>query len=521
MGIAYSNPKSLIYFDEETGAHITRIHPYRSRVHYNSNYLANPRSPGFDSIRTRYLSMLLKTMRPNSLNTAKYAQLEKDLEILLQYDPSGVAKMFQDIQDGYTAKYNDISSKIIKGSDINNVIAQLYANRDLSNAEQKETFLEYLNQLIKVIDNNKKGFDTWQDIANYDNKNKIQFLSASDISFATKAAELLKPYMNTKLTDGTINSIIENATEYLPEAIGQAIEQGIKVTDKALLSMLPKNKVTKRQTKKGEIAVGFTGAQMMQSDIAGYENIKSKAADSYHLSNVALDTSFMGLGAGNSKIDVEMTIAVSTKQRSSNSSDNYLKLVSYSGSNSILKAALNEIWPGYEYSQEQSYAIYNGLAFKYNKGKDTDAPSQYYRIIRTNLIQVAAEKYLVGVRSNMAQQVLVYNGVAYPMLSIVEAIIDEAKNEKDFYGSTQNKKSFFSVRLDTTAAYANQWEAPKRVSIPAAMKRAERARKAINRIRTYGQLNRKMLEDKDFVKKYFPKSNIKVELLKLDRVRKK
>ncbi|MBR4983899.1 MAG: hypothetical protein IKY94_15240 [Lachnospiraceae bacterium] len=52
---------------------------------------------------------------------------------------------------------------------------------------------------------------------------------------------------------------------------------------------------------------------MMQSDIAGYENIKSKAADSYHLSNVALDTSFMGLGAGNSKIDVEMTIAVSTK----------------------------------------------------------------------------------------------------------------------------------------------------------------------------------------------------------------
>ena len=73
MGIAYSNPKSLIYFDEETGAHITRIHPYRSRVHYNSNYLASPRSLGFDSIRTRYLSMLLKTMRPNSLNTAKYA----------------------------------------------------------------------------------------------------------------------------------------------------------------------------------------------------------------------------------------------------------------------------------------------------------------------------------------------------------------------------------------------------------------------------------------------------------------
>lgn len=494
---------SLVYVDKNANPgskYITRVHHSRANVQFNGNYLATNKNLEFKNIKQRYLTMLSKTLyKGKNMSKQEYEVFRKELDSIIQSNPSKVADMFQEIQNRYAKSFNEISGQ--QSNRINELIGSLYKKRNLKNSDNSAEFLKTLNEIIEIIDENPKAFNDWETIINSKHNDEIQFLQDNEITFAMKAASLLKKYVGTDLTDGTINNVVENFTEFLPEQIGYAIEHGITTVNNSLTSVVPKSKVVKNAY--------FTGTQMRSSDLKGFEGIKSKAADSYHYSKISQDSKLMQLGNGSSKASVRIRMAVTTKQKT-NKTGNYLKLVSYSGKNSILSAILNEIWPGYKANFKQSYAIYNGLAFKYDKKLGTDAVSQYYRIIRTNVIKVAAEKYLVGVRSDLTQSILVYNGMAYPMLSIISAIIDDATGKQD-YGSTQGKnKDFFSVRLDVTAAYNNEWEPPKQPNIEAAKRRAIKAMNSIDRIKTYGQLNLKMLENKGFVSKYFKGLGIKL-----------
>jgi hypothetical protein len=62
--------------------------------------------------------------------------------------------------------------------------------------------------------------------------------------------------------------------------------------------------------------------------------------------------------------------------------------------------------------------IYNALAFSYQKDRN-DVVAENYRIIRNDVIAIAAEKYLAGLNSKEAPGFLVYNYTAYPILGII------------------------------------------------------------------------------------------------------
>ena len=68
---------------------------------------------------------------------------------------------------------------------------------------------------------------------------------------------------------------------------------------------------------------------------------------------------------------------------------------------------------------KEAYMIYNALAFSYAQGRE-DVVSRNYRIIRNDVITIAAEKYLVGLNPDELSGFLVYNYTAYPMLSIFD-----------------------------------------------------------------------------------------------------
>lgn len=119
-----------------------------------------------------------------------------------------------------------------------------------------------------------------------------------------------------------------------------------------------------------------------------------------------------------------------------------LRLVSTSASNSVIMKTLHNI---YGDTDESNYHIYNSLVISNVTNKSIE---RNFNIIRSNLINEHAEKFIAGFDPNITQRLLIVNFKAYPVLSIIQEIVKEAseKAREGIYG--EKDSDLFTIVLD-------------------------------------------------------------------------
>lgn len=474
----------LVYINPINGDQDVRIHQARNRVDQNL-LLKNSRRKGrYKDIEIRYLNMLKENIKNNNnMTIAELNKLERDFEKLTG------GNLYQEIQAAYAEQYNK-ASKMINSKDILTSVQRMYANRG-KNKNERDNFINELNKLIAIIDGNEQGIGTWKSI--HKNKNKVQFLDSNNITLAMRAKDLLANYKNKDIPEGTVRALATDISEYMAAAIGLAGADA----HYTIMQFLQNPAGFQHGVKTN---IRFVGNKQTKGDIDNFKDRISKTADSIQRTYVDLSRVPQFQGNGSSSLTTSLTFdaILNTKTYLKEDKRNkYIKLSSYSGENEILTKLLNQLYPGWQkIGSPEAYMIYNALAFSYAKGRE-DAVAYNYRIIRNDVIAIAAEKYLVGLNSNETAGFLVYNYTAYPMLSIIHQIVEEASKKRGQYGSTTTGSSdLFSVRIDVTSAYSNQWSdnPTARASQISAINRVRKTKNAIHRLKTYGQLNKEALE---------------------------
>lgn len=496
----------LVYVNKETKEVLT------PRIEYDRKLVLNlevqearvTRARRYTTMKKRYLQMLQNTIKePQSLSEEE--ELEQTLSTLAS-NPD----VWRDVQSEYARLFNEAAQKSNVAAMLSDegVVQALYQKRGKGKTNRDE-FLAYLDELLLIVDGEKSGIGAWKGLKT--SKKKPQFLSMEDITLLKRAQSLLAPYLgrDVKSKDiplGTVNALTTDVSEYMSAAIAYACKFGIEECDELLSNPSMLKKLTKEN-------VRFTGAEIKKGDLEDkvFSGIKSKAADSIQRTKVSYNKTFKSKTKGESEINVDFAfdLGLSTKAYVSAQDKHSIKMVSYSGKNSPLLPMLSSIYGArWQRDERKSYTIYNALAFKYEEGRE-DIVARNYRIIRSDLIGAFAENYLVGVDSSVTQSLLVYNYTAYPIIGIIDAIVDEmnkAKKDNRAYGSISN--DLFSIRLNTTAAYANKWldQETDPPDTHLACKRIRKVMAAVAKMQTYGQINYRVLEAPE-MRKYFKPSN--------------
>lgn len=466
----------------------------------------------FKELKRRYMNILSKDINVSNLNVkgAKMTPQEMDmiLKELQKMSSSGSMEIEKQLQNELTKEMNYIASQLnITNGSLTDVKQSLYSTaRKGDNGQQQ--FFDALDMLIEAIDgevghfkNKGDAISNWKLI--HKTKNVPKFLDSNQISFAQRVEALLgnakeKAGGNFQIKNGTINSLLTDFSEYAAGAIQYVQSQGNKEAVDAMIKILNEQAQFGQQLVKQNIK--FTGAKNNSEakTLRGYKGKISKAADSSNRTHV---TTNVKMNVNGKDVTVtatyELDHAITTKEYIGQSDS--LKLVSFSGQNSVLLQQLREV---FNFNTENKYAIYNGLAFSFTGYGDSRTPRENYRIIRTNLIAKNAEKYIVGLTKSEGQRTLVYNGYAYPLLGIISAIaeqgIEAVKNSRE-YGSIVSNNDLFAIKIEYSDAdkTANKWLGPETNSLAQSKIRIKKVYDAIGKLKTYGQLNRKALDARD------------------------
>lgn len=478
----------LVYINPVNGDQDVRIHQARNRVDQNlllknSNTVKNR----YKNIEKRYIGMLRKNIAAsNDMSFKDLLKIEEEFKVLTG------GNIYEEIQAAYVEQYNRAAAQI-NTQEILDLTTAMYNSRK----GEKEEFLKYLNRLIEIIDGNSKGIAAWTKVAK--NKNKVQFLSENNITLITRAKSLLSSYSGKgkkiNIPEGTVRALATDISEYVTAAIGLAGASANYTIQDFLTNPAYFQKGAKTNIK-------FVGNKPTKGDIQKFQNKISKTADSVQNTHVSFSRVPQIKENGDSSLKTSLSFDAILNTKTYLTQDTkYLKLSSYGGENEILTQLLNQLY-GSNWNQigsKKAYMIYNALAFSYQKDRN-DVVAENYRIIRNDVIAIAAEKYLAGLNSKEAPGFLVYNYTAYPILGIISQIIKEISEGNGRYGSTTGttgKKDLFTVRLDVTSAYVNKWsnEPTKRASQISAINRVRKTKQAIHRLKTYGQINTDALKN--------------------------
>lgn len=479
---------SLVYINPLNGDKDVRIHQARNRV--NQNLLLKnahySRKGSYKNIKSRYLNMLKSNIATkNNMTIKDLEKLEKDFE------KATGANIYHEIEAAYARQFNEASA-LMAGQGDNSILTitqNMYAARGKN---ERNEFIENLNKLLEIIDGNKAGIKEWKRISK--NKNNVQFLTNEAITLTMRAKDLLGKYgKNIDIPEGTVRALATDISEYMAAAIGLASSY----TEYEILNFLQNPGKLQGQVKAN---IKFVGNRATKNNVTGFQDIISKTADSIQQTYVDFSKVPQFQGNGNSSLKISLAYdAVLNTKAYLNTDDKfkYLKLASYGGSNALLTKLLDQLYPNWQQvGSKEAYMIYNALAFSYAQGRE-DVVSRNYRIIRNDVITIAAEKYLVGLNPDELSGFLVYNYTAYPMLSIFDQIVEEASKKKGQYGSTTTgSNDLFTVRLDVTSAYVNNWsnDPTDKASQISAINRVRKTKQAIHRLKTYGQINKAELK---------------------------
>lgn len=399
------------------------------------------------AIKTRYLNMMKAQLAGQQTDAKKKAFIE-GMEL------AKFEKMEKQIENKIVEEYNKAASKL--GGNIGGYNMGVDGYVAALKSGDKDGAIKSLAQIIAVFHQNKDAVALYEMLK--DNPQQIYSdISINELINVQAFMKVIEAAMNGENYRNTLNSILTKPSEALAALIGTYAEAKSDTEVKDLLL----------GTQSQNIRVSFSGE---------FKEIQSKSAD------ISLGNSYFSYNIGGSQgsqgvelydtFDVETFATVKTYRTAGG-----LSLTSYSGKNSFLIPALHQLYGG---GNSIDYQIYNTLAF--SAGQESGALDTNFRIIRQDLIAKFAENFLIGFNTAEAQRVLVYNFRAYPVLTILADIVNDAKNavrEGNLYGSLSSG-DLFSISL-TKSAVDNSWVGQKDIT--------NKANKAVRVKRAYNQIN--------------------------------
>ena len=424
----------------------------------------------FHNIESRYIKAI--TTQIQMQNKGKNNKSINDLLQLMNGDEAQLEKLIQGIEEFLAGQFNDAAEKFNSslGTEVVNAKAALRnamialnkgkktkgAVEKAENALDRLFDLAFKQQRIMTFYNNLRG------MAPGGQQTKKQAFKASlqevmGYNQIRQKIEDISQGNNIQGLAGSIQGLLTAPTEFFP----------------SLIDAFGQNKINKTlaQTIK-ESQKGTKGKLIIDQDLGINKTVYTKAADSQFIKR----RMSVEVGEGDAKITYDFNIQpyVSTKfyERKEN-----IRLVSHAmkkESKSILLDLLHQI---YGRSDQIDYQLYNSLAFKDHEGKDKKDLNANFRIIRSDLTAHYAEKFIVGFTSsnvNEAQMLLIYNGKAYPILSIISQIVKQgtdAVKQGRYYGNFE-QDDLFRINI---VSVGNKWIGEK----PSPALKAQRVEKVI------------------------------------------
>lgn len=278
-----------------------------------------------------------------------------------------------------------------------------------------------------------------------------------------------------KYSSQWINSLIAPSSEVVA-AYANMVDSFAEITVDEFISQLAN---TQLGTSKLIVPVNFGKG--------GQKSIEVKAAD-IRLQNIQFSTS---VGMDSAGVHGTVTLNVdpyATVKTIRGNRQSLAKMISYAGQNSIVINLLHQI---YGTSSEVDYHLYNSLAFSKTSGAGN------YKIFRSDMTAIAAEKYIIGYGNTQAQQILIHNFTAYPILAILSAIAEQAVERTQDGDSQYVNNAIFNISFENLGSINNSWRNQKTDPPSKILKlaRIKEVKATIDSLSTRGYLNLNQLNN--------------------------
>lgn len=427
----------------------------------------------FQNIKSRYLA---------TMKTQLAAQQVPDSAEQHYIENLGIAQ-FQNLEAGIEQRMVEAYNNNIVPGLSGYMTAAKALDTGLKNADKKAV-ISALNQIIHIY---KTANPQLMALIDETNENELAVIPAEldellGVSLIMKTIDNIVSG-NQAYNSQTVSSILtpsSEATSLLSDAVDAMAEGQI---DGEILKM---------------IKSGMLGTTSENLVGPGGKQVKGKATD-IQLQHVQMVEEVIG---EDGQVTVRHTFQVDpyATVKTYRSKSNISKMISYAGENSIAMSLLHEI---YGEGPEVDYQLYNTIAFHGKKGIPGDLKNNY-DIIRSDMVAQAAEKYIIGYTQTTASQLMIHNFRAYPILTILSAIAEQASQKTNNGGTYGGRGSIFRIdfddayKLDKVTNWIVVGGDASIQSTEAKIQRIKDTKSKIDAISTRGFLNLKAFND--FVK---------------------
>lgn len=410
----------------------------------------------FKKIKTRYLQALRTQLASQNAGTTK-------AEYIQAMDLAKFERMEKAIEVAVVKKYNDAASQA--SSLIGDYNSAVGALEDALKGTDTQAAAEALNNLLSVFQANESSASVL--LGMIQNPNEIQESSVQQVLRLKNFLALIKSSMKKgKDYDvGWLSNALTPTSEALALVIASSA-QGMALNQIGNFVATTK---------------GLTGTSGTQIDDG---NTFSKAADITFGGEGFNYSAYSKLSDNTLEFMTDMNVQNYASVKAYRNSGP-TKMVSYSGQYSQVMPVLHSL---YGNGALVDYQIYNTLAFGSGANATLD---QNYKIIRGDLINEMAEKYIVGTNQQEVQRILIHNFKAYSMLGIISAIVEQINQVQSAGKREYGYRDGFTIVIERVQ---NKWYGGYDNNNYAKLKRIREVKAAIYAIKSYGKLNIDNLE---------------------------
>lgn len=427
----------------------------------------------FDGIKSRYLT----TMR-QQLERANNKSLDD------MYSGGLSLAQFEDMEAALEQQVAETYNNAVNGIGANIVSQGMSAIRSVEQAALKQDEQGMIKSFNDIIALFKKDV-TAQQLIDMVNNATIDPIDA-DLSELLQVQAFMKNVQSIMGLDksslssrdfkvkvqNSLNSVLTSALESLPLYVSVLGEQ---VSDDLVFQTM-KNMRTGTQSE--TVNITFKGADGFVKS----QNIETKSAD-FALPQLKIQSGTK-LGKNGLVLNSDLTVNNYVTAKTYRSKASTAKLISYASSNAIAMNVLHSI---YGENPETDYQLYNTLAFS---GRGSSDLVQNFKVIRSDMIAAMAEKYIIGYSTEFAQRIMIHNFKAYPILTILSAIAEQAKEQVERNGIVNTRGLIFSIVFDDLYKIKNTWKGDSRENnLDLKLQRIREVKAAIDRASTRGMLN--------------------------------
>lgn len=448
--------------------------------HYkNIGLLKSKKNPvdEIKNIKTRYLTMTRSQLQ--NQNGSDLQNIEEILEL------TDVEKLEKQLSEDYAKNYNQMINQPKNQTNIKNYQQIINDFAGYVKDDNKKEALNSLDQLLQLFGSNLKELKMLNEIT----KQQKEYEHIAELNellrFDHFLAQLNDKNKSRRTSIKYFTSNITPVSEFAPVIA----EQTQNWADQTVLKQI-KERGQMIGEKQGRATIVFENGQKK-------ELTRLKASDSYvNGQHVTYHTNIFPKDNQltiKHELIFDNIINYLTIKNYRSEKNEALKMVSFSKKNSFIKEALAQLYN--LNNNNERYKIYNGLAFKKGEVIKDGQLEQNFRIIRRDIAINFAEMFLVGADKNQAPRILIYNFKAIPIISIIEAIINNIdkmlRNNKDSASLSQG--AFFSVAFTKTDI--NHWEGGAKRSNKYKLQRIEKAIKGIDQMKMQGELKATTLKN--------------------------